>query len=147
MSSSWAINTLRRVAVDLQRFSDGRRIDEDQLDAFSFFNMLDSSGQLAMECVRRALENIERMQEEDNEQEYRHPVITGNHYPAATGCLAGCLTAWLEEPGWLEEEPGWLEEPCRFEDPTRFGKDSSYLVWSARDRNGGTLIWIGVENI
>ena len=98
MSSSWAINTLRRVAVDLQRFSDGRRIDEDQLDAFRLslhlayrelaalecFNMLDSCGQLAMECVRRALENIERMQEEDDEQEYRHPVTTGNHAGAST---------------------------------------------------------------
>ena len=35
MSSNWAISTLRRVAADLQRFSDGRRIDEDQLDAFN----------------------------------------------------------------------------------------------------------------
>ena len=89
MSSNWAINTLRRVAADLQRFSDGRRIDEDQLDAFSLslhlayrelaalecFNMLDSCGLLAMECVGRALENIEQMQEDDDEQVYRHPVI------------------------------------------------------------------------
>ena len=94
MSSNWAINTLRRVAADLQRFSDGRRIDEDQLDAFNLslhlayrelaalecFNRLDSCGQLAMECVRRALENIEQMQEDcDDEQVYRHPAIIGNH--------------------------------------------------------------------
>ena len=93
MSSNWAINTLRRVAADLQRFSDGRRIDEDQLDAFSLslhlayrelaalecFNMLDSCGLLAMECVGRALENIERMQEDDDEQVYRHPAIVGSN--------------------------------------------------------------------
>ena len=35
MSLNWAVNTLRRVAADLQRFSDGRRIDEDPLDAFN----------------------------------------------------------------------------------------------------------------
>ena len=77
MSSNWA-------AADLQRFSDGRRIDEDQLDAFNlslhlayrelaaleWFNTLDSCSQLAMECVRRALENIEQMQKDCDV--YRH---------------------------------------------------------------------------
>ena len=39
--------------------------------------MLDSRGQLATECVRQALDNIEQMQ--DDEQVYRHPAIIGNH--------------------------------------------------------------------
>ena len=41
--------------------------------ALEWFNTLDSCSQLAMECVRRALENIEQMQKDcDNEQVYRH---------------------------------------------------------------------------
>ena len=50
MSSNWAINTFRRVAADLQRFSDGRRIDEDQLDAFSLSLHLAYRELAALEC-------------------------------------------------------------------------------------------------
>ena len=77
MSSSWAVDTLRRFSAELLSYQDGRHIASDVLESFSVslelvyrellmlqsLSGLDDDEELACELVRRALTSLEEIQD------------------------------------------------------------------------------------